>query len=134
MPEEVSQGDLLERPPTVLVVEDEVLVRMLICDFLRDCGFRVIEAANADEATRVLSTGDPVDVVFTDIHMPGTLDGFGLAKWIRAERPGVKVILTSGLARTVEAAGDLCDHGPVMAKPYDLQEVERRIRQHLARE
>jgi CheY-like chemotaxis protein len=65
---------------TILVVEDDVLVRMPIAHYLRDCGYKVVEAANADEAVTVLSHKETViDLVFTDIEMPGALDGFGLA-------------------------------------------------------
>src|ERR1700741_695356 len=87
------EQDTIELPQpqeTILVVEDEVLVRMPISQYLRDCGYRVIEAANAQEAVTVLSHEETVvDVVFTDIEMPGALDGFGLAKWVREHRPGV---------------------------------------------
>lgn len=129
---DIAHNSKPDARPTVLVVEDEILVRMEIADFLRDCGFRVVEASNADDAMRVLRKTEIIHAVFSDVHMPGSLDGFGLAQWVRRERPGVKVILTSGVAKTVEAAGDLCDEGPLMAKPYDPKEVERRIRQLLA--
>lgn len=69
---------------TILVVEDDVLVRMPIAQYLRDCGYKVVEAVNADEAIAVLLHQETVvDVVFSDIEMPGSIDGFGLAKWIR---------------------------------------------------
>ena len=118
--------------PTVLVVEDEVLVRMAIATYLRDCGFRVIEAGSADEAIIVLRAEPAVDIVFSDVQMQGAMDGFGLAQWVRRERPGVRTILTSGIARSTELAGDLCEEGPLLAKPYSPQEVERRIRWLLA--
>ncbi|MGZ5904834.1 MAG: response regulator, partial [Reyranella sp.] len=70
-------------PPTVLVVEDEILVRTVIAAYLRDCGFDVVEAGSADEAVRVLEAGVRIDIVFSDINMPGSLDGFGLAQWLR---------------------------------------------------
>jgi CheY-like chemotaxis protein len=119
---------------TILVVEDEVLVRMPISQYLRDCGYRVIEAANAEEAVAVLSHTETVvvvDVVFTDIEMPGALDGFGLAKWVREHRPGVDVILTGTLSRAVGQAEELCEQGP-LPKPYDAQVVHNHIRRLLA--
>ncbi len=122
-----------EPPPTILVVEDDVLVRILVAAYLRECGFDVIEANSADEAIRVLQAGVRVDIVFSDIQMPGSMDGFGLAQWVRRERPGLKIILTSGAARTAKAAGDLCETGPILAKPYDHAELESRIRALLAR-
>jgi CheY-like chemotaxis protein len=120
-------------PPTILVVEDDVLVRSVAAAYLRECGFDVIEASGADEAIRVLQAELQVDIVFSDIQMPGSMDGFGLAQWVRRERPWLKVILTSGAARTAKAAGDLCEHGPVLAKPYDHADLERHIRSLLAR-
>jgi CheY-like chemotaxis protein len=120
-------------PPTILVVEDDVLVRNLVAAYLRECGFDVIEANSADEAIRVLQAEVPVDIVFSDIQMPGSMDGFGLAHWVRRERPWLKVILTSGAACTAKEAGDLCEQGPILAKPYDHAELERHIRSLLAR-
>jgi CheY-like chemotaxis protein len=119
--------------PTVLIVEDELLLRMGVADYLRDCGYRVVEADNGDEAVSVLESDAGIDVVFTDITMPGTLNGFGLAQWVRRERPEVRVILTSGISRTAQEARDLCAHGPLVAKPYDYGQVERHIRTLLAR-
>jgi CheY-like chemotaxis protein len=121
-----------EVPEAILVVEDDVLVRMPISQYLRDCGYKVVEAANTDEAMTVLSHEETViDIVFTDIEMPGTLDGFGLARWVREHRPGVAVILAGTLPRTVEQAKELCDEGPI-PKPYDAQLVHNRIRRLLA--
>jgi DNA-binding NtrC family response regulator len=116
----------------VLVVEDEVLVRMAIAQYLRDCGYRVIEAVNGEEAMTVLADeAAGVDVVFTDIEMPGAVDGFGLAKWIRERRPGVDVILTGTVSRAVSAADPLCGSGPI-PKPYEPQVVHNHIRRLLA--
>jgi CheY-like chemotaxis protein len=113
-------------PPTILVVEDDVLVRSLVATYLRDSGFDVIEANGADEAIRFLQAELTVDIVFSDIQMPGSMDGFGLAQWMRRERPWLKIILTSGAARTAQEAG------PILAKPYDYAELERHIRSLLA--
>ena len=107
-------------------------MRMPISQYLRDCGYRVIEAANAQEAVTVLSHEETVvDVVFTDIEMPGALDGFGLAKWVREHRPGVEVILAGTLPRTVRQAEELCEEG-LLPKPYDAQAVHDQIRRLLA--
>ncbi|HVL72467.1 MAG TPA: response regulator [Beijerinckiaceae bacterium] len=121
------------KPPSVLVVEDEVLVRLVIAEYLRLCGYRVLEAANADEAVLVLKHPDfGIGVVFTDVDMPGSMDGFGLARWVRRHRPGLAVVLAGTLARAAEAAGELCQEGPAMAKPYEPQAVADRIRRLLA--
>jgi DNA-binding response OmpR family regulator len=116
-------------PPasTILVVEDEVLVRLAIADYLRDCGYQVFEAGDAAEAQIVLNAGTSVDVVFSDVQLPGGMDGFGLARWIRQHHPGVQVLLTSGRVNEAHRAAELCDDGPLLAKPYGEDEVLRRI-------
>jgi DNA-binding NtrC family response regulator len=130
MPEapKVEQND----PDVVLVVEDEVIIRMHISEYLRDCGYRVIEAANADEAVLLLSEPEiRIDLVFTDVEMPGSMDGFALANWVRSNRPGLGVILAGTPARATDAAADLCQSGPDLAKPYEPQLVLERIRRLL---
>jgi CheY-like chemotaxis protein len=118
---------------TVLVVEDEVLIRMVIAEYLRDCGFKAIEAANADEALVVLQQSEiPIDIVFTDIEMPGSMDGFALSQWVRSHRRGTEVILAGNPRRAANAAGDLCQEGPALAKPYEPQVLLDRIRRLLA--
>jgi CheY-like chemotaxis protein len=123
-----SSGSAGKTAPTILVVADEVLLRMALSDYLRECGYTVVETSDAEEAITVLEANVPVDVAFSDIAMPGSRDGFGLAQWIRRERPGIKVILTAGAARSAEAAGELCEHGPMLAKPYEHADLERHIR------
>ena len=118
--------------PSVLVVEDEVLVRTSVAEYLRACGYRVLEANDADEAILILRSDGRIDIVFTDVQMPGSLDGFGLAQWVRRERPEIRIIITSGVARVSKDAADLCEEGPLLAKPYDHRELERRIRWLLA--
>lgn len=119
---------------TILVVDDEVLIRLVIAEYLRDCGYRVHEAANADEAVTVLNTPEvAIDLVLSDVVMPGgSMDGFALARRIRSDHPGVKVMLTSGFARSAQLAADLCESGPLMRKPYEPQHVVDRIKQLLA--
>ena len=117
---------------TILLVEDEVLVRAPIAQYLRDCGYRVIEAVNAEEAMTVLLHEETVvEMVFSDIEMPGAVDGFGLAKWIREHRPGLDVLLAGTINRTVENAKQLCAEGAV-PKPYDAEIVHNHIKRLLA--
>jgi DNA-binding NtrC family response regulator len=117
---------------TVLVVEDEVLLRLSIAAYLRDCGYTVIEAADADEAVLVLKQPDlEIGVLFSDIEMPGAMDGFALSQWTRTNRPGVDVILAGSVPRAVNAAAELCEDGP-LPKPYAPQLVHDRIRRLLA--
>jgi CheY-like chemotaxis protein len=129
---DIVDGDLSSQSPTILVAEDDALVRRVVADYLRDCGFPVIEAGTADEAIRLLETSERVDIVFSDVQMPGSLDGFALAQWVRREQPDMKVILTSGAPQTVGVAGELCDAGPLMRKPYKLGELAHRIRKLVA--
>jgi CheY-like chemotaxis protein len=123
--------DPQERVPTILVAEDEVLIRFVIADYLRDCGFQVIEASSGDEAVSILESTVSVDLVFTDVQMPGSRDGFELAQWVRANRPGVPVLLTSGDSKKAATAKQLCENEPFFAKPYEVAHVVAHIRQHL---
>jgi CheY-like chemotaxis protein len=119
---------------TVLVVEDEVLIRLVIADYLRECGYRVHEAVSAEEAVVILQSPEVfVDVVFSDVEMSGGMDGFGLARWIRANKPGTRVILTSGAERSADIAATLCEAGPLLEKPYPSQDVVDRIKQLTAK-
>lgn len=127
-------GEMQSPPKAILVVDDEVLIRFVIADYLRDCGYHVLEAASGDEALELLSSKSvTIDLVFSDVQMPGQTDGFGLARWIRDNRPGIRIVLTSGIARTADLAEDLCSIGPIEAKPYDAKSLAGRIRTLLAR-
>ncbi len=118
-------GDKLE---TILVVEDEVIVRMNVSEYLRSCGYKVIEGANGNEALKVLKSPNiRVDIVFSDVQMPGTLDGFGLSQWIRTHRPEVRILLAGTLERAVHTAAEICEDGP-LTKPYDPRILLRRIK------
>ena len=83
-------------PGRVLLVEDDVLLRFLLAEKLRKAGLGVIEAANADEAFSYIQTAAQIDLLFTDVQMPGSMDGVGLARRIRTGYPSVRIILTSG--------------------------------------
>jgi CheY-like chemotaxis protein len=115
-------------PPTILVVVDDVLARMAVSGYLRECGYTVVEAGDAAQAREVLEADVTIDIAFADLAAPNSPESFALAQWIRRERPAIKVILTSGLAPTARAAGELCEHGPMLEKPYHPAELERRIR------
>jgi DNA-binding response OmpR family regulator len=125
MPSDDRSSDEV-RPSTVLVLEPEILVRMIIADYLRDCGFKVFEGVTADDVVAVLESGQKIDIIFAEVQLGGRMDGFGLARWVRDKQPDIDVILTSGIARAADKAGDLCDEGP-LEKPYHPQEVLRRI-------
>lgn len=113
--------------PSLVIVESDVFVRRPIAEYLRECGYIVLETANTDEAL-VIVNSRKVEIVLADARAPGTLDGFGLAKWIRANRPVVKVILSGTVANQAKEAGKLCEQGPDLAKPYDPQHLVDRIK------
>ena len=117
-----------QRQPCVLVVEDEALIRLHISHELRDSGFSVVEAVSGDEALRVLQTGIAVDVVFTDVRMPGVVDGLDLAASVRKEFENTVVIVTSAHL-TADAVS-----GMFIAKPYRPTHVVATIKQLLARD
>lgn len=92
----VPQALLRPRKARILVVEDEVLIRALIAEELRLAGFSVIEADRAEDALAYIGSGEQVDLVFSDIRTPGSLDGLQLAEALRRQYPDMPVILTSG--------------------------------------
>jgi CheY-like chemotaxis protein len=119
--------------PTVLIVEDEVLPRLAMAEYLRECGFQVVEAASGLEAQQLVLSGLKVDLVFSDITMPGGVDGIDLALWLMVHCESTKVILTSGLPDSLAKAQKACNQ--VLAfvpKPYNQFEVAAQIRQLLA--
>jgi CheY-like chemotaxis protein len=99
---------------TILVVEDDVLSRMAVSEELREHGYSVIEAATADEALCVLQGPTRVDLLLTDMRMPGALDGCALARHVRAALPFVKIVMVSGQAPEADAYGMLDGY---LAKP-----------------
>ncbi|GAA4747786.1 response regulator [Sphingomonas daechungensis] len=106
-------------PKEVLVVEDEPLVRMVAAGALTDRGIRTWEARDAEEALDVLHRHPGISVVFTDVNMPGAMNGLGLANQVSVIRPDVKLVVTSGAVRIADA--DLPDHGTFLPKPYGTE-------------
>ena len=122
---------LVPRPeaiPTILIVDDEVIARTVIAEYLRECGYRVVEAGNPEDAMTILDSDLRIDIVFTDLDLPGHSTGLELARSIRRRHPHVKVIVTSGHHSAAELAGELCDAGPPIVKPYHSDAVVERIR------
>lgn len=115
---------------TVLIVDGDVITRTVIAEYLRHCGFRVLEAGSGAEALQVLQHPDfSIETVLSDVELPGEISGFNLSQWIRGSMPEVKVLLASAVERIAETAGDLCEEGPHLAKPYD----QRLILDHIKR-
>jgi DNA-binding NtrC family response regulator len=116
----------------LVIVESDILVRHPLAEYLRECGYQVLEANNADEARSILKGGSwVVNVVLADANIPGE-SGFALAAWLRREHPNIKVVLAGNVATAAEKAGDLCEEGPHLSKPYDHQLVLNYIRRLLA--
>lgn len=118
-------------PSTIMVVEDEVLIRLSVSDFLRECGYRVLEAATGEEAQAIFSAGEPIEILFSDIDLGRGINGFVLATWVRKSYRQVRIVLTSGVARMAEEATNLCD-GPLLQKPYSYEALADHIKRLLA--
>ena len=110
-----------------MVVEPDVLVRMTVSDYLRDCGYRVVEAITGEEALSILGAGIKVDTILSAVKLLGALDGFALAQRIREQFTGVEVVLTTGIAMTAKKAGELCDQGP-RQRPYHADRIVERLK------
>ena len=113
--------------PTILVVDDEPFIRMAVADHLRDCGFLVVEACDAAEAVEVLEALPHVALVFSDVRMPGEMDGIGLARWLADHRPGLPVILATGDLGKTYAAEELCG-AHFFLKPFSFEAVGEKVR------
>ena len=106
----------MDNPLVILLVEDEVLVRMVAADVLEDAGFTVLESASAEEALTLLETRSDVQVLFTDVNMPGALDGLGLAQTVHNRSPEISILIGSGRIRPCPA--ELPPGARFIAKPY----------------
>lgn len=107
----------------ILVVEDEALIRMILVDQLEDAGFEVIEAESADAAMMELTRYPDIGAVVTDVRMPGSIDGLGLAAWMREHRSAVPIIITSGFSTPPDTDAINPAIVKIVAKPYKPQEV-----------
>lgn len=109
---------------SILIVDGDIVSRHVIADYLRHCGYDVIEAANTDEA--LVALGEPtlsIDVILCDISALGSRSGFQLANWVRAHRPELEVRLAGGVQMAAETAAELCESGPHLKRPYEPEAV-----------
>jgi CheY-like chemotaxis protein len=120
-------SDFTAKSPVVLVVEDDFLIRMHAAEMIADAGFDVVEAGSADEAIAILEDRLDITVVFTDIQMPGSMDGLKLAAAIRGRWPPIKIIATSGLVNV--RPDDLPEGGRFLPKPYSPEQIVRTLRE-----
>ena len=112
--------------PVILVAEDETMIRTLIAEHLADSGFEVVEAPNAEVALDLIKSR-PVDLVFTDVNMPGAMQGDSLADWLSTHRPTLPVLITSGVAKPMLRGRSR----RFIRKPYSLVDLEHEIRELL---
>ena len=118
---------------SVLLVDAEVVVRAPLADFLRDCGLTVIEVSDAPEAQSALLDGRmTVDVVLCDTVTVGTRECFQFSRWMKSQLPDIPVLLAGSLDKAASIAGDLCNEGPGLARPYDPSMVLEAMRRAMA--
>jgi CheY-like chemotaxis protein len=123
-------GTLDAKGHTVLIVEDEMLIRLDAAEMIRKAGYTVVEAANADEAITILESRFDITVVFTDVQMPGSMDGLKLAAAIRGRWPPIKIIATSGHVKVTPY--DLPAGGRFLRMPYTAFEITGAIGEAIA--
>lgn len=116
--------------PVVLIVEDELLIRMQAIDMVEAAGFKAVEAENADDAIEMLEARDDIRAIFTDVQMPGSMDGLKLAAAVRDRWPPVAIIATSGLTNVDEK--DLPPGGRFLPKPYAGAALAKHLRELIA--
>lgn len=110
----------------VLVVEDDGLIRLSLVEELEDAGLSVFEASSADEALKIIEEHPQIEVIFTDIDMPGSMDGLKMATLVRQSRPDMQILLTSGYLKV--SKNDLPWKIPFISKPYEVDRVVSHIR------
>lgn len=113
--------------PVVLIVEDELLIRMNAVEMIEDAGYEVVEADNADDAIAILESRSDIRVIFTDVQMPGSMDGLKLVHAVRNRWPPVKIIATSG--HFAPRDGELPEGGFFLPKPYTLAKITAALRE-----
>ena len=126
-------GPVLGGSETILVAEDDDGVRATVVELLGDLGYRVLKAKDAASALTVIESGIAIDLLFTDVVMPGRIKSLALARSARQSLPGIAVLFTSGYAQTVISPGDRLEAGvDLLPKPYTREALARRIRHALA--
>jgi CheY-like chemotaxis protein len=124
-------GCMMASKPPVLVVEDEMFIRMIAVDTLEDRGYGILEAGDAREALAVLEQTPGIALIFTDVNMPGDIDGLDLATEVAKRWPHIEIIVTSGALRLDDV--DIPDSGMFLPKPYLPSDLIRLVKEQLAR-
>jgi DNA-binding NtrC family response regulator len=118
--------DLSCIPAVILIVEDEMMLRMLVVDMVEDAGYTAIEASDADEAVAILESRSDIALMCTDIQMPGSMDGVGLAQAVYVRWPSVKIILVSGQSKPPSI--DLPPCSRFFGKPLEASQMMAQMR------
>jgi len=116
-----------DKAETVLVAESDILARLVLAQYLRECGYDVLEAATSDDVLALFRSGRTIDILLLDAQISGGLAGFTLTRHIREKFPGTEIVLTFGIVKAAEKAGEICDDGP-LDRPYHPQEIVKRIK------
>lgn len=125
-------GNGVEKQATILVVEDEVLTRVASSDYLRSCGYRVLEASSGAEAQILFTSGEPIRILFTDVHLPGEIDGLSLANWVETKHPHVRIIMATDGPEIPKRPEEREVGRPLLAKPYAFEVLLFHIRRLIA--
>jgi CheY-like chemotaxis protein len=112
--------------PVIMVLESNVIIRTELSEVLRECGYKVIEGTTANDLWTIIDAKVKLDMVFSEVDLPGETDGFAVARRIRQTHPGIGVMLASSIEGAAEKSKDLCEEGP-LKKPYRAQDVAARI-------
>ena len=118
-------GQKINNQSRVLIVEDEALIRMSAVDMVEQTGRHIVEAVDADDAIRVLANRGDIGFLFTDVQMPGSMDGYGLARAVHERWPNIAIMVASGRKRP--SAGDLPVGGRFVAKPYEALTIAQTL-------
>lgn len=120
-----------DKPPAeeaLLLVDDDVIARHVIVEYLRHCGYSVIAAASTEEAMTVLNdAGYVISAMLCALPAVGSQSGFALARWVRDHNPAIEIALAGTLDAAAEAAAEFCDQGPRLARPYDPAAIVQRV-------
>ena len=121
------------QPVSIIIADSEVIIRNVLSDYLRQCGYKVINAASSDEVVEILVDGTAsISVILSDSDLGGSMTAFSLRFWVREKRPDIEFVLAGNVDVAAIVAGELCDAGPHLKRPYDPQLVLAHIKQLLA--
>lgn len=123
----------LDLRPCVILLDADVVVRHVLAEYLRTCGYQVVEAVSSEDVLSILKHGEPrIDTVLADVNAPGTIAGFALLRHLKTHFPDVDVVLAGSRTKAADEVADLCEEGPTLARPYEPQLVLAEIRRLIA--